>query len=622
MRNIISIFIVCLLIFGGLGAVVSGNISKTYTYTYTDLVERVIVPISNTDSEIIFLDSNFNQYKLKGLKDKNLFEKTERIKNNFDTYDYLIITTEELSSAISTEFIVWKTYVGFNIKIVYVTDDEINNQEGEDVCERIRNFLREYYEPWGIEYVLIVGDHQTIPMRYCYPDPTNHINGSGSPGTGGGEVPTDYYYADLTSSDADSWDSDGDSYYGEYGHDIPDFEAEVFVGRIPTSDKSRITYTLDKIVEFEHDNGNWKNAALHAGAFYYLTNEDFSGNPAMDAARCMYEIENDFMSGWSITHFSEQEGLEVSVYDWDALTYSAFNDAWREGEYGIVNWGSHAYMDCAARKVWYTDNGNGVPENFEISWPRFINTNSNLDDDYPSILFAMGCLIGSPEPYQNGNLGIDLLTEPGFGSAVGIISSTRTPYGALNWPTDPGGCESYCYKFNEYIINQTQSIGDALYNSKYFCHSYYGWNQWYEYMNMYIFNLYGDPSLVRAGISSNHPPNTPLISGPTYGKIGISYNYSFVSIDDDNDELSYSIEWGDGIEEVIGSFPSGFEANASHTWNEKGSYTIRARAFDGTTNSDWGEYTVSMPKSKTICLNFNLLNLIFERFPDMFSLLR
>jgi hypothetical protein len=536
-------------------------------------------------------------------------------KNNFDTYNYVIITTEELFSAItSSVFISWKTSIGYNIKIVNITDNKISGQEGKDLAERIRNFLRECYSLWGINYVLIVGDHQTIPMRYCYPDPSNHYNGSGSPGSGG-EIPTDYYYADLTSSDIESWDSDEDGYYGEYGHDNPDFDAEVYVGRIPTIVSSRITYSLDKIVAFENDNGYWKNAALHAGAFYYLTNEDNSGNPAMDAARCMYEIENDFMDGWDIAHFSEQEGLETSIYDWDPLIYSEFSNTWREGEFGVVNWGSHAYMDCAARKVWVEDDGDGIPESHEISWPRFIDVYSNLDDDYPSIVFAMGCLIGCPEPYHYGNLGIDLLTEPDFGSSIGMISSTRTPYGALNWPTDFSGCESYCYIFNQYIINESQSIGDALYNSKNYCYNNYGWSSWHEYNNLYIFNLYGDPSLIREGISANTPPSKPEISGPTKGEVGITYNYTFISTDMDNDNLTYEIDWGDGNMDLTDTFPSGVEVNASHSWSEKDTYTIRVRANDGYTHSSWGTFIVSMPKAKSSFFSYNIISWLIERSP-------
>ena len=166
----------------------------------------------------------FVEYKQKQSFDNDLYE---IISSNKDSFDYIIITTEDLESSItSSSFIQWKESLGFNIKIVCITDSEINNQQGDDLQAKIRNFLREYYPVWGIEYVLIVGDHETIPMKYCYPDPSNHKNTAGTVGGNGGDVPTDYYYADLTSADEDSWDLDGDGYYGEYGDDNPDFNAE------------------------------------------------------------------------------------------------------------------------------------------------------------------------------------------------------------------------------------------------------------------------------------------------------------------------------------------------------------------------------------------------------------
>ena len=39
-------------------------------------------------------------------------------------------------------------------------------------------------------------------------------------------------------------------------------------------------------------------------------------------------------------------------------------------------------------------------------------------------------------------------------------------------------------------------IGPALYEAKYFVHYNYGWDDWfYEYQNIYNYNLYGDPSM-------------------------------------------------------------------------------------------------------------------------------
>ena len=191
-------------------------------------------------------------------KASNLFFNYKGIKDLYDpignsigvlqnNYDYVIITTNELKNVVSSSnFLNWKASLGYNIKFVTITDSKITSQPGVDLAEQIRNFLREYYISWGIKYVLIVGDYTTVPMRYCSPDPDWLIS----------TVPTDTYYADLSYPDSESWDSNGDGYYGVYGQDNPDFVPEIYVGRIPTSDISRLTYTLDKITSFEQDTGS------------------------------------------------------------------------------------------------------------------------------------------------------------------------------------------------------------------------------------------------------------------------------------------------------------------------------------------------------------------------------
>jgi len=421
------------------------------------------------------------------------------------TYDYVIITTSPLQSAIvASNFLDWKASLGYNVRTVLTTDPEIAGQAGADLAEKIRNFLRYNYVSWGMEYVLLVGDCETIPMRYCYPDPTNHTNLAGTPNATSGENPTDYYYADLSDPDNLSWDSDGDGYPGEYGEDNPDFLAEVYVGRIPTSNTSRITYALNKTVTFEQDTGEWKNSALHAGTFWWFENEDYTGTPIMDGATCLSYVESDLLSGWNISHYSEQAGLCPSVYPWPALTEAAFTTDWRTGQYCIVNWGAHGWSSYAARKIWAWDDGDEVPEGGEMSWPTLAGISSSLDDDYPGFFFPMSCLISCPEPNAWGNLGIDLLTEPGWGASIGVVGATRTVWGTGYWPTVPGLVESYLYEFYRYMIDGPggpEKAGQALYDAKFYTHHNYPVAHYCEYWDLVTYNLYGDPSLVREGIS-------------------------------------------------------------------------------------------------------------------------
>ena len=112
----------------------------------------------------------------------------------------------------------------------------------------------------------------------------------------------------------------------------------------------------------------------------------------------------------------------------------------------------------------------------------------------------------------------------------------------------------------------------------------------------------------------NTPPSIPLINGPTSGKPGIDYNFSFKSTDDEGDMLYYLIDWGDGIEQVIGNFPQGKEANALHSWSDKGSYKITATAVDQWgAKSEIGSLNVEIPRSRNI-IKFYFLKLNKDYF--------
>jgi hypothetical protein len=129
----------------------------------------------------------------------------------------------------------------------------------------------------------------------------------------------------------------------------------------------------------------------------------------------------------------------------------------------------------------------------------FITDPITLDDDYPGIVCAVSCDVGYPEPNNsNGNLGVDLLSDPAMGAAAGVVSASRYAAVSRDWPALQGGAESLCYEFNRYLIagpGGARRLGPALYESKLFAHVNYGWDMSYEYRNMYNYNLYGDPSM-------------------------------------------------------------------------------------------------------------------------------
>ena len=95
----------------------------------------------------------------------------------------------------------------------------------------------------------------------------------------------------------------------------------------------------------------------------------------------------------------------------------------------------------------------------------------------------------------------------------------------------------------------------------------------------------------------NSPPSAPVINGPASGTIGKTYNYTFVAIDPEQNNISYEIDWGDGhVDPWYGPTASNTVITRSHTWTESGSYLIKARAKDihGAIGA-WGMLNIRMP---------------------------
>jgi hypothetical protein len=451
-------------------------------------------------------------------------------------YSYVIITTDSLQSDVQP-LVTWKTAAGYSVNVVTISWISVN-YAGIDLPEKIRNFLIDKYAEWGIEYVLIVGSHSTIPMRYCYPKSGDHDPNSDS------TTPTDYYYADLTGN----WDSDGDGYFGEYGQDDVDFYPEVYVGRIPVDSGAIVTSICQKSASFEQDGGSWKKKALLLGAIMQYDNEYHTGCPKTDGAVVMEECWNDILSGngYSRERMYETNGLAPSTYAYDhPLTNSnVLNPSygWASG-YGIVNWHAHGGPTSTARWVWEWDDGDGVPESNEMEWHNFISSGDaiSLDDNKPAVVFSDSCLTACPE--DANNLGKSLLQQ----GAVAFVGATRSSSGTAGWQNEgDGGSDSIDYYFFHYLINQGRKCGDALYDSDdyYLDHftggawASWGWAHW---QNMFGFCLYGDPSLsmaTTAGLPDitvspptfdvTLPPDTIQNYSLTMGNVGdATLTYSF-----------------------------------------------------------------------------------------------
>jgi hypothetical protein len=117
----------------------------------------------------------------------------------------------------------------------------------------------------------------------------------------------------------------------------------------------------------------------------------------------------------------------------------------------------------------------------------------------------------------------------------------------------------------------------------------------------------------------NTPPTMPEITGPQEAETGESHDYIISAADDEEDELVYYIDWGEGEELLYGPYPSGEEQTISHTWMKNGEYTISIKAQDPYNGeSDYANLQVKMPKDKL--LNNPFMKFL-ENFPMIYKLL-
>ena len=127
-----------------------------------------------------------------------------------------------------------------------------------------------------------------------------------------------------------------------------------------------------------------------------------------------------------------------------------------------------------------------------------------------------------------------------------------------------------------------------------------------------------EPLWIRIG---DKPPNKPDIDGPITGSAGEEITFIFTAIDPENDKISFNIKWGDGeeIKETVW-YSSEVSVPIIHTWNNKGTFTIMARAKDQFGyNSTWESYDINIPRNKAS--NSYIFDLLLEQFPLLEKLL-
>lgn len=412
-----------------------------------------------------------------------------------EKYLVLYSNKDENMRKIIEPFEKWKKQIGYEIELIPISQIPIIKNKEEKRDYLIAKDVREFLKTKPAKYLLIIGSTNTIPV--CYTTPIVDVP-KDKPGVIKQTIPTDYYYADLTGN----WNEDNNEYYGEYVNknkkqEPENFEAELYVGRIPCDDSTTVEQILQRTILWEQ-NTRKKNALL-AGAIFEYKDSNYISQPQIDAAYFCEKIKKEILCGYKTFSLYETVGINPSQYSSNrSLSISSLITEWNKG-YDLVYLGGHGSQEAIFRTKWMVDDGDDIPQDLELNSSAFVIDAQEFLGIKPSVVFTDACSVGS---FNDGSFGIKILKN----QAVSFIGSSVLAYSVSkdNWKREDGGINTILYDTYKYLIQENLSIGESLYKAK-FEYSKLDWSKMFDdflgempvvnQMNMMSINLFGDPSL-------------------------------------------------------------------------------------------------------------------------------
>jgi hypothetical protein len=483
--------------------------------------------------------------------------------NLYGSYDYVIITSNALKNSFQT-LANWKTQKGLATKVVLVEDilkdpeyndngvfgDGVGSPKFNDTQAHIRNFIKDAYLNWGVEYVLLGGDDGIIPSRgvYVYADPYTDYN-----------IPCDLYYGGLDGS----WDKNNDTIFGEavYNWAGPenatageeaDFFAEVYVGRATVNTPQEAMNFVSKDIAYElNSQADYLKKALMIGEHLDSWTEGGNGK----------DLVTDIVPQYTTTRLYSRDGTFSK-----SSVISELN-----GGNHIVNHDGHA---------WWTS----------VMGLESADVDSLTNTEY-FMVYSLGCYSAAFDQATSGSA--EAIAEHFLFSSHGAFAYIgNSRYGWYMPGSTSGPGEIYDRSFFSTLMSGTRHLGKTLQFSKEQATILDRWTY-------FTLNLLGDPETeivtAIAAPTAHFQTTTDLLAPPHVGGIvaldGIARRGTAMGATFSN----FTIQFGSGANPSYWmtsgiSLENGGQSEVVYgrlgTWNtsqlENGIYALRLRVFDGT----------------------------------------
>jgi len=186
-----------------------------------------------------------------------------------NVYDLLIISPSKYTKLLQP-LADHKNNHDIKTRIVSLEEVYEKGWYGRDKEEKIKYFIKDAIENWGIKYVLLVGGMKGQSLSWDLPARYSHVLIR----EGTQEVPepsfiSDLYYADIYDSEGhfSSWDTNGNDIFAEWDEtnkDKMDLYPDVYLGRLPCSNRIDVKTMVKKIINYEKDecDESWFNKMI------------------------------------------------------------------------------------------------------------------------------------------------------------------------------------------------------------------------------------------------------------------------------------------------------------------------------------------------------------------------
>ena len=455
----------------------------------TSFYQRVIIRITTKKSETSLTRLSFlhPSYAIRSRVQSIIDNKNELMMYQLPqvkrgNYDLLIITKKEFVEDFKS---LAEMHESFNITSKIASIEDIKLNSGNDIQEKIRNYIIEQYKNYKIKYVLLGGDVEHVPHRGFYSKVKSNITYEID------DLPSDLYYSGLDGT----WNDNGNNRWGEKGED--DLEPDVAVGRLPFSTAEELKNCVYKIISY------MTNPVSNELAQPLMVGEHAFNDPLTWGAQYMELLIGDNNeNGYYTTGIPKDNNDIRRLYERDAVwDKSKLLEEINKGPSSIHHCG-HAEFN-KVMKLYLEDI---IPENF-----------SKLDGIKHNFTFVYthGCVCGAFE--QNDCIGEKMVTLKNF--AVAFFGNSREGW-FIEGTTDGAAIHMHREFISALYSKKTERIGEALLIAKAKTKPYVDLPDEYEpgamRWNFYCLNLLGDPAMI---MRINNTPATNVDKNISFNDI-------------------------------------------------------------------------------------------------------